>query len=96
MCRINYQAMRRVFFFGTRHYAWMAKTDLKPYADFKETLTSGKKSGNFKMAVREIEEFVAGEDSVESEVLRYLQLAASVIRLIAVRRVHELSKITIC
>ena len=57
-----------VFFFGIRLHAWMTKTDLKPYAEFKETLTSGKKSGNFKMAVREIEEFVAGEDSVESEV----------------------------
>ena len=96
MCRINYQAMHRVFFFGARHYAWMAETDLKPYTEFKETLTSGKKSGNFKKAVCEIEEFLAGKDNVESEVLISLQLVASVIRLIAVRRVHELSKITIC
>ncbi len=47
-----------VFFFGTHDYAWILDHDLKPYKEFKETFNT-KKSGNFKKAIDEIEEFLA-------------------------------------
>ena len=58
--------MHCVFFFGTHDYAWIMETDLKPYMEFKETLTRDKKSGNFKKAIDEIEEFLAGKGNFKT------------------------------
>jgi hypothetical protein len=58
--------MHCVFFFGTHDYAWIMETDLKPYMEFKETLNRDKKSGNFKKAIDEIEEFLAGKGNFKT------------------------------
>ncbi len=58
--------MHCVFFFGTHDYAWIMETDLKPYLEFKETLNRDKKSANFKKAIDEIEEFLAGKGNFKT------------------------------
>ena len=58
--------MHCVFFFGTHNYAWIMETDLKPYMAFKETLNRDKKSANFKKAIDEIEEFLAGKGNLKT------------------------------
>ena len=58
--------MHCVFFFGSHNYGWIMETDLKPYMAFKETLNRDKKSGNFKKAIDEIEEFLAGKGSFKT------------------------------
>jgi hypothetical protein len=58
--------MHCVFFFGTHNHAWIMETDLKPYMEFKETLNRDKKSGNFRKAIDEIEEFLAGKGNFKT------------------------------
>ncbi|XP_056639667.1 cytokine-like nuclear factor N-PAC isoform X1 [Diorhabda sublineata] len=54
--------MQWVYFFGTKNYAWIENTNIKPYAEFKEKNISSNKASNtgpFKKAISEIEEFRA-------------------------------------
>jgi len=46
-----------VRFFGTHDFAWIVDADLKPYEEFKQKLNT-KKSGTFKRAIDEIEEYI--------------------------------------
>ena len=66
--------MHCVFFFGTHNYAWIMETDLKPYLEFKETLNRDKKSGNFKKAIDEIEEFLAGKGNFKTSAGTQVQI----------------------
>eukprot|EP00096_Caligus_rogercresseyi_P009459 TRINITY_DN321_c0_g1_i1.p1 TRINITY_DN321_c0_g1~~TRINITY_DN321_c0_g1_i1.p1 ORF type:complete len:503 (-),score=196.60 TRINITY_DN321_c0_g1_i1:246-1754(-) len=52
--------MHCVFFFGTHDYGWILESDLKPYLEFKKTLTSNKKSASFLKAINEMEDFLQG------------------------------------
>ena len=47
-----------VFFFGSHDFAWIMDHDLKPYQEFKQALNV-KKTGSFKKAIKEIEEFIS-------------------------------------
>ena len=69
--------MHCVFFFGTHDYAWIMETDLKPYLEFKETLTRDKKSGNIKKAIDEMEDFLAGKGNFKTSAGTQAAAAAS-------------------
>ena len=62
------KVMHCVFFFGTHDFAWILESDLKPYKEFKNTLNS-KKSGSFKKAIDEIEEFLLTGKSFKDEIV---------------------------
>lgn len=49
---------RCIFFFGSDNYAWIEIGCLKPYYQFKDTLSFGCKSQNFKEACRAIEQYI--------------------------------------
>ena len=48
-----------VEFYGTHDFAWILEPDVKPYLEFRETLTSNKKSAPFLKAIEEIDQFVS-------------------------------------
>jgi len=50
--------MHCVEFFGTHDFAWILEPDVKPYLEFRETLTLNKKSSPFLKAIEEIDQFV--------------------------------------
>lgn len=52
------KVMHCVFFFGTHDYGWVPEQDIKPYQEFKDKLSTKKKS--VQKAVDEIEEYIAG------------------------------------
>ena len=49
--------MHCVEFFGTHDFAWILEPDVKPYLEFRETLTSNKKSSPFLRAIEEIDQY---------------------------------------
>ena len=53
-------------FFGTYDYAWLAEQDVKPYLQFKESLSKGSKAQNFQRALKEIDEFSLGKKLIDS------------------------------
>ncbi|XP_075235284.1 nucleosome-destabilizing factor [Lycorma delicatula] len=56
-----------IFFFGSKNYAWIEESNLKPYFDFKETLVKSNKSGGFREAVEAIEEFIQKGESFKDD-----------------------------
>ena len=46
--------MHCVEFFGSHDFAWILEPDVKPYLEFRETLTSNKKSAAFLRAIEEL------------------------------------------
>lgn len=71
------KVMHCVFFFGSHNYAWIMETDLKPYMEFKETLNRDKKSGNFKKAIDEIEDYLAGKGNFKTSAATQAAAAAA-------------------
>ena len=51
--------MHCVEFFGSHDFAWILEPDVKPYLEFRETLTSNKKASTFLRAIEETDRFVA-------------------------------------
>ena len=51
--------MHCVEFFGSHDFAWILEPDVKPYLEFRETLTSNKKSAAFLRAIEEVDQYVA-------------------------------------
>jgi len=56
------KTMHCVCFFGTKDYAWIEETSMKPYEEFKETLTKDKKSKAMQQAIEEIEKYLHDKD----------------------------------
>jgi len=52
------KAMHCVNFFGTKDFAWIEETSMKPYEEFKDTLTKDKKSKPMKVAIGEMEKYL--------------------------------------
>ena len=51
--------MHCVEFFGSHDFAWILEPDVKPYLEFRETLTSNKKASSFLRAIEETDRFVS-------------------------------------
>ena len=49
--------MHCVEFFGTKDFAWIEETGIKPYEEFKNTLIRDKKSKSMSQAIDEIEKY---------------------------------------
>lgn len=56
-----------IFFFGSRNYAWIEDTLIKPYHEHKEQLEKSNKSTGFKEACAAIEDFIANKGDPEFE-----------------------------
>lgn len=54
-----------IFFFGTNNYAWIELGCLKPYFQFKDTLTYSCKTVHFKEACKAIEEYIIENNTNE-------------------------------
>ncbi|XP_016657812.1 putative oxidoreductase GLYR1 homolog isoform X1 [Acyrthosiphon pisum] len=65
-----------IFFFGTNNYAWIEVGCLKPYFQFKDTLTYSCKTTHFRDAVKAIEEHIE-ENGTEQRVNNGLSEADS-------------------
>ncbi|XP_059481030.1 cytokine-like nuclear factor N-PAC [Neocloeon triangulifer] len=50
-----------IFFFGSNNYAWIEESNLKPYFQFKDTLSKTSKAAPFREAVEAIEEYVENQ-----------------------------------
>ena len=62
--------MHCVEFFGSHDFAWILEPDVKPYLEFRETLTSNKKASTFLRAIEETDRFVAlNGDIIQKSVL---------------------------
>lgn len=57
--------MHCVNFFGTGDFAWIEETSMKPYEEFKETLTKDKKSKTMAHAIEEIEKYIANPSAAD-------------------------------
>jgi 3-hydroxyisobutyrate dehydrogenase len=61
--------MHCVEFFGSHDFAWILEPDVKPYLEFRETLTSNKKASTFLRAIEEIDQFVTlSGDTIQNSV----------------------------
>jgi len=56
------KTMHCVKFFGTKDYAWIEETSMKPYEEYKETLMKDKKSKLMSQAVEEMEKYLISRD----------------------------------
>lgn len=56
------KAMHCVNFFGTKDYAWIEETSMKPYEEYKQTLTKDKKSKAMAQALAEIEKYIVDRE----------------------------------
>jgi len=52
------KAMHCVNFFGTKDFAWIEETSMKPYEEYRETLTKDKKSKAMVQALAEVEKYL--------------------------------------
>jgi len=56
------KTMHCVNFFGTKDYAWIEETSMKPYQEYKDTLMKDKKSKAMVQAVAEMEKYMLNRD----------------------------------
>jgi len=54
--------MHCVNFFGTGDFAWIEETNMKPYEEYKETLTKDKKSKAMAQAIEQVEQYILNGD----------------------------------
>ena len=53
--------MHCIEFFGSHDFAWVLEPDVKPYVEFRETLTANKKTAPFLRAIEETDQFVTSK-----------------------------------
>lgn len=60
-------ATQCIYFFGTRNYAWIEEQNIKPYLPYKDDLLKTSKTGAFRDAVEQIEEYIKDPEKYEAE-----------------------------
>ena len=56
--------MHCIEFFGTHDFAWVLEPDVKPYVEFRETLTANKKTAPFLRAIEETDQYVTSKADI--------------------------------